>query len=80
MDDESFVFPHYVMQYKGLTCTEVHSKWGDNAVDKITTVISDGLPERFRKYCVDYANRQRKRALRVNYASPSTVSTVGNSL
>ena len=59
MDD---IFPYYILEYRGETFEEVHTKHGETAVDKIKTVISHGIPKNFRKYCVDYVKRQRSRA------------------
>ena len=59
MDD---VFPYYILEYRGETFKEIHTKHGESAIDKIKTVISLGIPQRFRKYCTDYAKRQRSRA------------------
>ena len=54
MDD--VLFPYYCMEYKGLTFSEVHSKWGADAVNKIKTVLSNGIARNFRIYAQSRAN------------------------
>ena len=72
MDDD--FFPYYCLEYKGLSFSEVHSKWGANAVNKIHTVLSNGIAKNYRKFCVDYANRQRSRVLLVTKTNNTSLS------
>ena len=65
--DDYLLFPYYCLEYRGKSFSEVRDIHGSDAVNKIKTVLSNGIAERFRKYCVDYAERQRKRAFRVNH-------------
>ena len=58
MDD---IFPYYILEYRGETFEEVHTKHGETAVDKIKTVISHGIPQRFRKYCVKRTQQLKKK-------------------
>ena len=78
MDDD--FFPYYCLEYRGLSFSEVHSKWGANAVNKIHTVLSNGIAKNFRKYCVDYANRQRSRAILAQFQGDSVCGTDNTSL
>ena len=61
MDDD--IFPYYCLQFRGKSFLEIRSTFGEDALSKIKTVLSDGIAKNFRQYCVNYADRQRSRVI-----------------
>ena len=65
MDDD--FFPFYCLPYRGKSFHEICTTYGGaDALTKIKTVLSNGIAKNYRKFCVDYAKRQRSRALLTN--------------
>ena len=44
-------FPHYILEYAGMSFAAVFRAHGPDAITRIKTVISNGLPAKYRDFC-----------------------------
>ena len=47
------IFPHYILEYAGLSFDYVFRTYGPDAITRIRTVISNGLPAKYRDFCAN---------------------------